>query len=135
MLGEQIGEDKGKITAYRVIPSPGGGDVHVEVSMQATGKLLGVGFKGIGTYWSAMKGGGWLYGEGKGVFMFEDGETARWAGQGTGRFKKGGGMSWRGAIYIETASQTHAKLNGMCAVFEHESDANDNTASKYSEWK
>ena len=134
MLGEMIGEDKGKITNYRVLPSRSGG-VNVETSMRAQGKILGVGFMEMGTYTSTVKAGGWLYGEGRGVYMLEDGEMASWVGQGSGRFKQGGGTKWRGAIYLETASQKHARLNGMCAVFEHESDANDNTSTKYWEWK
>ena len=40
MLGEQIGEEKGKVTARRV-PSIDGG-TKVEVSFQSSGKLLGV---------------------------------------------------------------------------------------------
>jgi hypothetical protein len=134
MLGEMIGEDKGKIIGYRVVPSRKG-DNHVEVSMKAQGKILGIEFNELATYWSVMKSGGFSYGEGRGVFMLKDGETACWVGQGVGRFKQGGGMSWRGTIYLETASQKHARMNGMCALFEHESDSNDNTSSKYWEWK
>lgn len=40
MLGELIGEDKGKITGAGVLPSEGAGP-HMEVSFQADGKLLG----------------------------------------------------------------------------------------------
>jgi len=40
MLGEQIGEEKGKVTARRVISIDVG--TKVEVSFQSSGKLLGV---------------------------------------------------------------------------------------------
>jgi hypothetical protein len=133
MLGEMIGEGKGKITNYRVVPSRAGG-VHVEVSMKDQGKILGVEFMELATYWSVMKNG-FSYGEGRGVCMLRDGETVGWVGQGSGRFKQGGGMSWRGAVYFETTSKKLARLNGMCALFEHDSDADDNTSTKYWEWK
>jgi hypothetical protein len=39
MLGEQIGEESGKVTSRRVLSIDGG--AKVEVSLQSTGKLLG----------------------------------------------------------------------------------------------
>ncbi len=134
MLGEQLGEEKGKITGYRVVRSGAGGP-RVEISFQATGKIAGTEHKDIGTYWSAMRSGGFLYGEGQGVMMTKDGDSVMWVGQGTGRFKPEGGMKWRGAVYYETASQKLARLNGMAVVFEHDTDANDNLTTKYWEWK
>ena len=134
MLGEMIGEDKGRITGHRVIPAEGG-KKRVEVSMTTNGKMLGVDFKEFGTYWSELMDGGYLYGEGQGVLMTTTGDSAAWVGQGVGRFKQGGGLSWRGTIYFETASQKLARLNGACVLFEHESDADDNVTSKYWEWK
>jgi len=56
-------------------------------------------------------------------------------GQGIGHFKPTGGVSFRGAIYHQTASQKLASLNGMAVVYEHETDASDNASSKYWEWK
>lgn len=50
MLGEMIGETRGKRTARRVLStSPG---FKVEVSFEDSGKILGVGINTIGTYWS-----------------------------------------------------------------------------------
>jgi hypothetical protein len=46
----------------------------------------------MGTYWSTMRPGGFLYGEGQGVMMTSDGESVVWVGQGTGRFQPNGGM-------------------------------------------
>ncbi len=134
MLGEMIGEDKGKLIGYRVYRADGGG-TRVEVSMKAMGKVLGTEFNELGTYWSVMKPGGTLYGEGQGVWMTRDGENVCWVGQGKGRFRQGGGMTWRGTLYFETDSPKLARLNGICAVFEHDSDAEDNFTSKYWEWK
>jgi len=132
MLGEQLGEEQGKITTYRVLSTEG---PKVEVSFRATGKMLGVETKGFGTYWSVMKPGGYLQGEGQGVLMTKDGESASWSGSGVGKFTPSGGLSWRGCIYYTTASQKLARLNGVALVFEHETDANDNITSKLWEWK
>ena len=134
MLGEMLGEEHGKFTGHRV-ERAGAGGPRVEVTFQCTGKLLGMDINDIGTYWSAMRPGGFLYGEGQGIIMTKDGDTVIWVGQGTGRFKPGGGMSWRGAVYYETASPKLARLNGMAVVYEHETDANDNVVTKNWEWK
>jgi hypothetical protein len=134
MLGELIIEGKGKITMRRVLESAAGGH-NVEVSFQNMVKLLGVEGKEIATYISTMKPGGNLYGTGQGVIMTKDSDSVAWVGAGTGRFKPDGGVSFRGAVYLETQSQKLARLNGMAAVFEYEEDANDNCTSKAWEWK
>lgn len=134
MLGEQLGEEKGKITMRRVMRSEAGGP-KIEVSFQTTGKFAGIECKGVGTYWSTMKPGGFLYGEGQGVVMTKDGEAMSWVGQGTGHFNAKGGVSFRGALYYETASPKLARYNGMAAVYEHDNDAEDNCSTKLWEWK
>lgn len=134
MLGELVGEEKGKITGYRVVQTAGAGQ-KVEVSFQASGKFLGVEHKDIGTYASVMKPGGYMFGSGQGIIMTKDGDSVCWVGHGTGRPKPGGGMSWRGACYYETASQKLARINGAVLVFEHEIDAHDNVSTKNWEWK
>ena len=134
MLGELIIEEKGKITGRRVIPSKGGGQ-RVEVSFQASGKVLGIEHRVLTTYWAVVQPNGFLYGEGQGLVMTKDGDRATLVGQGAGRFKPGGGVSWRGAVYYQTASPKLARLNGIAVVFEFDTDANDNTSAKYWEWK
>lgn len=49
MLGDQIGEERGKITARRVLPSDGGGP-KVEVTFEASGTVLGSEGTDLGTY-------------------------------------------------------------------------------------
>ena len=132
MLGDLIGEETGKRTAFRVLDSAG---PKVEVSFQTKGKILGSEYQGRGTYWSAMQPGGFLYGEGQGIYMTMDGDTAAWKGQGMGKFNPGGGVSYRGAIHFLTATGKLAKLAGTVGVFEHGSDADDNVTSKVWEWK
>ena len=133
MLGELLGEEKGKVTTYRVMKSEGGHSV--EVTFRTEGTVLGAQMRNIGTYSSQVRPGGFLFGEGQGVIMTKDGESISWVGQGTGHFKPTGGVSFRGAIYYETASQKLARLNGLAVVYEHETDASDNASSKYWEWK
>lgn len=133
MLGEQLGESRGKRTGRRVLCVEGG--FKVEVSFESKGKLLGVENSEIGTYWSESRPDGSLYGEGQGVLITADGEVATWKGGGVGKFGGGGAVSYRGAIYISTASKKLARLNGTAAVFEYDVDAEGNTQSKLWEWK
>ena len=134
MLGEQIGEVRGKRTARRVLCTEGSG-FKVEVSFESDGKVLGVDTHEIGTYWSRPRPDGGLYGEGEGVVLTPDGGMATWKGGGVGKFGAGGAVSYRGAIYYTTAHPKLARLNGVAVVFEFEVDAQGNTVSKIWEWK
>ncbi len=131
MLGDQISEETGKVTGFRVLDAAG---PKVEISFRTTGKLVGVDYTGRGTYWSQMQPGGFLYGEGQGAYLTQDG-MAVWKGQGSGKINPGGGASYRGAIHFVTATGKLAKLAGTVGVFEHSTDANDNVTSKMWEWK
>lgn len=107
----------------------------MEVSFRSKGKILGSDYQGRAPYWSEMQAGGFLYGEGQGMYMTSDGGTAIWKGHGTGRLKSGGGASYRGAIYFMNAQGSLAKLAGTVGVFEHDTDGDDNVVSKVWEWK
>jgi len=131
MLGDQISEETGKITSFRVLDAAG---PKAEISFRTTGKVLGVDYQGRGTYWSQVQPGGFLYGEGQGVYLAPDG-MAVWKGQGSGKLNPGGGASYRGALHFVSATGKLAKLAGTVGVFEHASDANDNVTSKVWEWK
>ncbi len=134
MLGEKIMEHSGKITGQKVLPSDGGSP-KVETSFQANEKVLGVEATTLATYLAVARPDGTLHGQGQGVVMTKDGEVATWTGQGIGKFTGGGGVSWRGAIFYQTASKKLARLNGMVAVFEYEVDGNGNTRGSAWEWK
>jgi hypothetical protein len=134
MLGELLGEEKGKVTMHRVVRTHGKGH-KMEITFQTTGTLAGAEMKDIGTYYSVMRPGGFLFGQGQGFIMTKDGDSISWVGQGTGKLKPGGGVSYRGAVYYETGSSKLARLNGIAVVYEHETDANDNCTTKYWEWK
>jgi len=133
MLGEQVGESRGKRTARRVLSVDGG--FKVEVSFESVGKLCGVETNEIGTYCSQSRPDGSLHGEGHGVVIAPDGSTATWKGSGVGRFVGGGSISYRGAIFYSSASPKLARLNTVAVVFEFEVDPQGNTTSKLWEWK
>jgi hypothetical protein len=134
MLGEQIGEERGKITLRRVLPSDGR-EPKVEVTFQASGTVLGIEATDLGTYWSVVQPNGALYGEGQGVIMTPQGDVAQWTGAGRGRLTEQGGVSLRGAVYYQTPSEKLARLNGMAAVYEHESGQDDSVTTKLWEWR
>jgi hypothetical protein len=134
MLGEKIGGETGKVTSQRVLPNPGGGP-KMETSFQATGTLLGVTETNVGTYWAVVRPDGTLYGEGQGVLMGKGGEMASWVGQGVGTIKKDGAVSYRGAVYYQTATPAWSHLNSVAAIFEYEVDAQGNSRSEAWEWK
>ena len=133
MLGEQIGEGRGKRTARRVVATEP--TFSVEVSFEDAHKLLGVDGMNIGTYTSGNKPDGSLYGEGKGVFATMDGDIVTWTGIGVGRLLAGGAVSYRGCLSYSTASAKLARLNSIAGVFEFDVDASGNTHSKIWEWK
>jgi hypothetical protein len=132
MLGEQIGESKGKRILRRVLSTD---PVTVEVSFEDRGTMLGVITSGFGTYKSVVRPDGSIYGEGEGLMMTSDGEGISWKGSGLGKFGSGGAVSYRGILYYRTASQQLSHLNNVCGVFEYEVDPVGNTTSKVWEWK
>lgn len=133
MLGEMVVELRGKRTGRRVLSVDNG--FKVEVAFESTGKMLGIDVMEVGTYWSESRPDGSLYGEGHGVVIGADGNSATWKGQGVGRFVEGGAVSYRGAVYYSSASPRLARLNSVAAVFEFDVDAEGNTHSKLWEWK
>jgi hypothetical protein len=107
----------------------------METSFQGKSTLLGVEATETGTYTSVLRPDGTLHGEGQGIVMSKAGDSATWAGQGVGTLRQDGGISYRGAIYYQSASANWSRLNGVAAVFEYEVDAEGNTRSQLWEWK
>jgi hypothetical protein len=132
MLGEQIGEEKGRITGRKVLSTD---PPKMEISFEAEGTLLGVANKNLGTYWSQLRPDGTMYGEAQGILMSQDGDAATWKAQGVGKFGKNGAVSYRGALYYQTASTKLKKLNTIATLFEYEVDSEGNTSSKLYEWR
>jgi hypothetical protein len=134
MLGERISEGTGKVISQRVLPNPGGAP-RMETTFQGVGSLLGVSDKETGTYTSVARPDGSLFGEGQGIVMSGEGDVASWVGQGVGTLKKDGSISYRGAIYFQTASPKWARLNSQAVVYEYEVDSQGNTRAQGYEWK
>jgi hypothetical protein len=134
MLGEQIGEEKGKITSQRVLDVDG---PKMEISFSGNGKYRGVEATVTVTYWSAPRSGGAMYGEGKGLLMSGDGQDmVTFTGQGMGRFVGRGRIRFVGSVfYSATSTGKLAFLNNMVAIFEHEVDESGNISNKFWEWK
>lgn len=132
MIGELIGESKGKRLVRRVLSTE---PVTVEVSFEDSGHMLGVATSGFGTYTSEARPDGSLYGEGQGGAATPDGELITWKGSGAGKLGPGGAVSYRGMLFYRTASKKLERLNNMCGAFEYEVDPAGNTASKVWEWK
>ncbi|MFI8293592.1 hypothetical protein ACIGBL_31085 [Streptomyces sp. NPDC085614] len=134
MLGELLGEIQGETTGMRVLSTDGGHPV-VEASFQATGTLLGAPVKDMGTYESLVRPDGTLFGEGQGVTMTQDGETITWHGSGVGRFNDSGGVDWRGALFYETAAASFARLVGVAALFEFDTEESGKVTGRIYEWR
>jgi hypothetical protein len=133
MLGDLIGEGKGKRTARRVLAiSP---VFKVEVSFEDTATVMGVQGMNIGTYTSSPKPDGSLDGYGQGVFATAEGDTVTWHGVGCGQFQEGGAVRYVGALGYTTTSTKLAQLNKVMGAFEFTVDAEGNTSSKTWEWK
>ena len=132
MLGEKIGETKGKRLVRRVLSVD---PPTAEVSFEDSGKLVGVPVKGMGSYTSAVRPDGSIFGTGQGLSMTEDGESVTWTGTGLGHFGPGGSVSYRGMLFYRTTSKKLARLNNACAAFEYEVDGNGHTVAKMWEWK
>ena len=133
MLGEQIGEMRGRRTGRRVLSVESG--FKVEVTFEDKGKLMGIEGANIGTYTAVPRADGTLCGEGQGVFTTPDGDMVTWRGVGTGMFKGGGPVSYRGALTYDSTSRKFTQLNTLAGVFEFEVDADGNTHSKIWAWK
>jgi hypothetical protein len=134
MQGEKIGEETGKVTSRRVLPNPGG-TPKMETNAHSDLTLLGVKATNTVTYWSVVRPDGTLYGEGQGIVMGREGDLATWVGQGVGTIREDGGVSFRGAVYYQSASPKWSRLNSVAAIFEHEVDAEGNVRSQLWEWK
>jgi len=134
MLGEKIGRSTGKVTGRRILRD-GATGVKVETSFDASGTMLGVEYREHGSYWSVMRADGTIYGEGTGLLIGKTGEMATWVGQGVGTIRKDGGVNFRGAVYVQSASPKWTRLNTVAAIYEYSVDGKDKTKSDIWEWK
>jgi hypothetical protein len=132
MLGNKIGESKGKRIVRRILSTD---PPTAEVSFEDSGTLGGVATTGSGTYTSVIRPDGSIFGQGQGLIITADGESILWTGTGLGKFGAGGAVSYRGMLFYQTASQKLASLNNSCGAFEFETDPSGATTSAVWEWK
>jgi hypothetical protein len=132
MLGNQIGEVKGKRLVRRILSID---PPTAEVSFEDGGKILGTNVTGMGTYTSVVRPDGSIIGHGQGMTTTDDGEAITWTGTALGKFGPGGSVSYRGMLFMQTASTKLAALNNCCAAFEYEVNPSGETVSKMWEWK
>jgi hypothetical protein len=132
MLGELIGEMKGKVSSQRVIDVKG---PTMETSVMAAGNLRGVQVTETLTYVANTSSKGVLRGVGNGIITTEDGDIATYTGEGVGKFDGSGVLKWRGAIFFETSSEGKLDfLNNIVGVFEAQVDSQGNFTDKTWEW-
>ncbi len=135
MLGDQLGEIKGKITGMRVLEAGSEGP-KAEISFQAAGKFLGADVTDMGTYSAVLTKSKVFLGQGQGIMMTNEGDSVYWEGKGIGKpTGKGQAANWRGSVFYKTDSQKFSRLNTLAGMFEYDVDENGNVAYKVFEWK
>ena len=133
MLGELIGETKGKISNRNVVSVEG---PTIETTVASSGTLKGVQVNEILTYVASPSSKGILHGIGRGVINTQDGEIATFTGEGIGRFDASGLLTWRGAIFFHTSSEGKLEfLNNKVGVFEAQVDSQGNFTDKIWVWE
>jgi hypothetical protein len=134
MLGEQIGELKGRITGQRILDVEG---PTAETSVSASGSLKGVQIRETLTFIGRpTTANGVIHGKGIGVIIAGESELATYTGEGIGRTASSGKISWRGSVFYRTSSAGKlASLNNLIGVFEVDIDAEGNFSEKLWEWK
>jgi hypothetical protein len=133
MLGEYLGELRGKIIGSRVLPLEGQNPV-IEYSIQGQGTLLGEDMTQMSTT-KSVASGGFYEAQGQGIIATNDGEMITWIGHGTGQPMGARGATFRGARFYRTGSPKHVRFNGLVSVFEIELDSEGNVQEKFWQWK
>jgi len=128
MLGELIGEFKGKNTGWRVLP-----DGKVETTAQGTGKILGKDAFVLSTSVGSMANGIFM-GEVTSVFTTMEGENVMSKGIAVG-FPSGNGGTTRAASIHTTQAKSLVRLNKVVGLHEYDTDMQDNWTGKIWEWK
>ncbi|GAA0702733.1 hypothetical protein GCM10010193_66960 [Kitasatospora atroaurantiaca] len=135
MLGDLLGHEEGQIVVRRVIPGEHGLPPSVETTYQASGEILGVQVRDMGSYTGRMRSDGRLYGQGAGILTTPSGDHASWIGHGVGTFGADGTISWRGSIIYESDSSAFAGLASAAGVYEWQQDPSGKVGGQVWAWK
>jgi hypothetical protein len=99
VLGEYLGELKGKITSRRVPDVRNGPNLEVNVTRE--GKLKGAETTELLTYSTTRNSDGSWYGHGEGVIMMKDGsDAATFTGAGIGHFTGPAKLKYAGSMFF-----------------------------------
>jgi hypothetical protein len=134
MIGEMIGELTGKQVGVR-LPRHHGGDMKIERTLEAKGKILGEEVTFISTTWSREKPQGGMSTKGHGIMMTKKGEKVKLWGSGISVPNSGAGWSIRGARYLQTSAPALSRLNNVALLFEIEIGPDGSYRDKMWEWK
>ncbi|HEY7141465.1 MAG TPA: hypothetical protein VIE44_15280 [Methylomirabilota bacterium] len=137
MLGDKIGEERGKVTTRRVLEGDDYRYVKMEVCFEASLTILGLKGADMGTYTVFERIPGQLYGEGRGIVITDSGESAIWNGHGVGAATgKGLGMKFAASVAFQApATGKLARLNNVLVLVEHVVKADGSARSTLHEWK
>jgi hypothetical protein len=136
MLGDRLGEERGKVTTRRILPGDDYRYVKMEITIETETTILGVHGTNMGTYTVFERIPGQIYGEGRGIFMSDEGEGAIWNGHGVGTpTGDGAGIKIAASVAFQTNSQKLARLNNVLVVVEHEAAGDGTAKSVLWEWK
>ncbi len=128
MLGELIGEFKGRNIGWRVLP-----DGKIETTAQGMGKLLGVETFILATSVGTMMNGIFM-GEVNSAFTTMEGDTIMSKGVAVG-YPSGNGGATRAASIHVTQSKKLERLNKVVGMHEYQTDMENNFVGKIWEWK
>ncbi len=131
MLGELLGEHRGRTVSRRVLP-----DGKLEVTQEGKGKLLGLDVFVVATATNQVRPDGSVYSEGYGQGITGEG-AVNFRTTAVGWPISSGAMKVRGAFYpwTNSVSQKLMRLNTMVGIVEIEVDPEGNYVLKAWEWK
>jgi hypothetical protein len=136
MLGEKIGEERGKVTSRRALKS---GDPHylkLEITVETQATIYGQPCMSICTYEVFERISGQLYGVGQGMIRTSDGEGAIWNGHGVGTPTPDGGVRFAASAAFQAGTSGKlARLNHVLVLVEHTASGDGSVRSTFTEWK
>jgi hypothetical protein len=135
MIGEMIGELTGKTVGTRILHHHQGGELKIERTIEAKGKILGEEVTFIATSWAMERPEGGTFTRGNGVMITKKGEKAVLHGAGISLPGTSPGWNFRGARYLQTKSPALSRLNNVALVFEISITPDGTYHDKMWEWK
>ncbi len=134
MIGEMVGELTGRQISVR-LPRHHDGEMKIERTMEARGKMLTKEVTFLSTTWSREKPQGGMYTKGHAIMMTKSGERVKLWGSGISVPAAGSGWSIRGVRYLQTRAPSLSRLNNVALVFEIEIDKDGTYRDRMWEWK